>query len=212
MKNIICLSNVSKKYKNNIIFDNLNFSCSKGKIVGITGPNGSGKSVLFKIIAGLIKPDHGEVIVNGKNISSSGTIPPNVGALIEEPGFMESYSGLDNLKFLASIKNVITEEDIIRTLKIVDLIKVKDAKVKTYSLGMKKKLGIAQALMEYPEILLLDEPMNALDKNSIISTRKVLNELKENGTTILIVSHNDNDIELLCDDTYSIDNYTLTKK
>ncbi|WP_260464578.1 ABC transporter ATP-binding protein, partial [Streptococcus pneumoniae] len=192
------------KLKKTCVFQNLNFSCKQGEIIGITGANGSGKSVLFKLIAGLYSPSYGEVLINGENIVPERKIPANLGALIEEPGFINYYSGFKNLQYLASIRGVVGNQEINDTLKIVGLYEQKDQKVKTYSLGMRKKLGIAQAIMENPSILLLDEPMNALDKSSVENMRTLFRELSsEKGTTILIASHSEEDIRILCDKVYA---------
>ncbi|CVU08366.1 ABC transporter ATP-binding protein [Streptococcus pneumoniae] len=206
MNEIITLKNIELKLKKTCVFQNLNFSCKQGEIIGITGANGSGKSVLFKLIAGLYSPSYGEVLINGENIVPERKIPANLGALIEEPGFINYYSGFKNLQYLASIRGVVGNQEINDTLKIVGLYEQKDQKVKTYSLGMRKKLGIAQAIMENPSILLLDEPMNALDKSSVENMRTLFRELSsEKGTTILIASHSEEDIRILCDKVYAIE-------
>ena len=211
MNEIIKLKNIQLELKKTCVFQNLNFSCKQGEIIGITGANGSGKSVLFKLIAGLYSPSYGEVLINGENIVPERKIPANLGALIEEPGFINYYSGFKNLQYLASIRGVVGNQEINDTLKIVGLYEQKDQKVKTYSLGMRKKLGIAQAIMENPSILLLDEPMNALDKSSVENMRTLFRKLSsEKGTTILIASHSEEDIRILCDKVYAIDDKVCT--
>ncbi|CJV00896.1 ABC transporter ATP-binding protein [Streptococcus pneumoniae] len=211
MNEIITLKNIELKFKKTCVFQNLNFSCKQGEIIGITGANGSGKSVLFKLIAGLYSPSYGEVLINGENIVPERKIPANLGALIEEPGFINYYSGFKNLQYLASIRGVVGNQEINDTLKIVGLYEQKDQKVKTYSLGMRKKLGIAQAIMENPSILLLDEPMNALDKSSVENMRTLFRKLSsEKGTTILIASHSEEDIRILCDKVYAIEDKVCT--
>lgn len=211
MNEIITLKNIELKLKKTCVFQNLNFSCKQGEIIGITGANGSGKSVLFKLIAGLYSPSYGEVLINGENIVPERKIPANLGALIEEPGFINYYSGFKNLQYLASIRGVVGNQEINDTLKIVGLYEQKDQKVKTYSLGMRKKLGIAQAIMENPSILLLDEPMNALDKSSVENMRTLFRKLSsEKGTTILIASHSEEDIRILCDKVYAIEDKVCT--
>lgn len=211
MNEIIILKNIELKFKKTCVFQNLNFSCKQGEIIGITGANGSGKSVLFKLIAGLYSPSYGEVLINGENIVPERKIPANLGALIEEPGFINYYSGFKNLQYLASIRGVVGNQEINDTLKIVGLYEQKDQKVKTYSLGMRKKLGIAQAIMENPSILLLDEPMNALDKSSVENMRTLFRKLSsEKGTTILIASHSEEDIRILCDKVYAIEDKVCT--
>lgn len=211
MNEIITLKNIELKLKKTCVFQNLNFSCKQGEIIGITGANGSGKSVLFKLIAGLYSPSYGEVLINGENIVPERKIPANLGTLIEEPGFINYYSGFKNLQYLASIRGVVGNQEINDTLKIVGLYEQKDQKVKTYSLGMRKKLGIAQAIMENPSILLLDEPMNALDKSSVENMRTLFRKLSsEKGTTILIASHSEEDIRILCDKVYAIEDKVCT--
>lgn len=211
MNEIITLKNIELKLKKTCVFQNLNFSCKQGEIIGITGANGSGKSVLFKLIAGLYSPSYGEVLINGENIVPERKIPANLGALIEEPGFINYYSGFKNLQYLASIRGVVGNQEINDTLKIVGLYEQKDQKVKAYSLGMRKKLGIAQAIMENPSILLLDEPMNALDKSSVENMRTLFRKLSsEKGTTILIASHSEEDIRILCDKVYAIEDKVCT--
>ncbi|HGK9824176.1 TPA: ABC transporter ATP-binding protein [Streptococcus pneumoniae] len=211
MNEIIILKNIELKLKKTCVFQNLNFSCKQGEIIGITGANGSGKSVLFKLIAGLYSPSYGEVLINGENIVPERKIPANLGALIEEAGFINYYSGFKNLQYLASIRGVVGNQEINDTLKIVGLYEQKDQKVKTYSLGMRKKLGIAQAIMENPSILLLDEPMNALDKSSVENMRTLFRKLSsEKGTTILIASHSEEDIRILCDKVYAIEDKVCT--
>lgn len=210
MNEIIILKNIQLELKKTCVFQN-NFSCKQGEIIGITGANGSGKSVLFKLIAGLYSPSYGEVLINGENIVPERKIPANLGALIEEPGFINYYSGFKNLQYLASIRGVVGNQEINDTLKIVGLYEQKDQKVKTYSLGMRKKLGIAQAIMENPSILLLDEPMNALDKSSVENMRTLFRKLSsEKGTTILIASHSEEDIRILCDKVYAIEDKVCT--
>lgn len=211
MNEIITLKNIQLELKKTCVFQNLNFSCKQGEIIGITGANGSGKSVLFKLIAGLYSPSYGEVLINEENIVPERKIPANLGALIEEPGFINYYSGFKNLQYLASIRGVVGNQEINDTLKIVGLYEQKDQKVKTYSLGMRKKLGIAQAIMENPSILLLDEPMNALDKSSVENMRTLFRKLSsEKGTTILIASHSEEDIRILCDKVYAIEDKVCT--
>ena len=192
MNEIITLKNIQLELKKTCVFQNLNFSCKQGEIIGITGANGSGKSVLFKLIAGLYSPSYGEVLINGENI-------------------VPERSGFKNLQYLASIRGVVGNQEINDTLKIVGLYEQKDQKVKTYSLGMRKKLGIAQAIMENPSILLLDEPMNALDKSSVENMRTLFRKLSsEKGTTILIASHSEEDIRILCDKVYAIEDKVCT--
>lgn len=204
---MIQISGLNLSLKSLEIFKNLSLTCQKGKIIGIIGANGAGKSVLFKVIAGLYQPNSGQVIVDGVDITRERRVPAELGALIEEPGFIPQYTGFRNLQYLASIRGKISTDDIENALKTVGLEQAKNVKVSRYSLGMKKKLGIAQAIMEKPNLLLLDEPMNALDAESIQMMRNLFKNLsEENGTTILLASHNQEDIDILCDQVYKIEN------
>lgn len=208
----IQLKNISKHFKQQVLFDNISINFSGNKIIGIVGENGSGKSVLFKLIAGFERPNQGEIIVDSTNLTKTKTFPKNMGVLIEEPAFIDHLSGYENLKLLASIKNKITDDNLLSALKQVGLFESKDKKAKNYSLGMKKKLGIAQAIMENQHILLLDEPMNALDEDSVLKTRQLFKDLVKQNKTIFIASHNKEDIRELCDEVYQIKNHRLIKK
>lgn len=207
--NIIEVTHVSMKFKHHLLFDNLSFSCKKGQIIGIVGENGSGKSVLFKLIAGFLKPAKGQITVKQTEITKTNTFPETLGVLIEEPSFLAELTGFENLKLLSSIKNKLSDTEIHSTMKSVNLFSEKDKKVQAYSLGMKKKLGIAQAIMEYQDVILLDEPMNGLDEKSIIKIRQLLRKMAEEGTTILLASHNKEDIHELCNRVYRIEQKEL---
>lgn len=212
---MILVSKVCKKYNNNDILKNITYKFQEGNIYGITGRNGCGKSVLFKIICGFEKPDSGTVFVDEEDIYKLHTYPKNTSALIEQPKFLLDYSGYENLKILASINNIISDDEIIITLKKVGLYGEKDKKFKNYSVGMKEKLGIAQAIMENPKIIILDEPFSGLDDKSVLNLRKILKEEKKQGKIIIISSHIKEDIELLSDIILKIDNgslYEVAKK
>lgn len=200
------IKNLTKRIRNSVILDNINLDFEKGTIYGIKGRNGSGKTMLLRAICGLIVPTEGAVFFKYKELHKDISIPPSIGVLIESPGFWKNYSGFENLKILSSIKNKITNKDILQTLDDVGLNPNDKKPYKKYSLGMKQKLGIAQALMEKPEIILLDEPTNALDEESVKSIRKLLLREKDRGATILIASHNTEDIESICDYKLEIDN------
>ncbi|GLB46343.1 ABC transporter ATP-binding protein [Philodulcilactobacillus myokoensis] len=203
------IQNLNFKINHQMLFHHLSLKTDYGSIVGIIGPNGIGKSMLFKIISGLIIPQSGSIIINGKSLKN-GQFANDLGALIEEPGFIPRLSGFDNLDMLASIKNIINKDKINQALKKVGLWKDRKKKVKNYSLGMKKKLGIAQSIMENPKVIILDEPMNALDEESVNNIRKILLKLANvNHSTILIASHNMHDINLLCDKVYKINHFKL---
>lgn len=208
MNNIIDIKNVSKTINNIKILNNITVSFKSGHIYGLIGRNGSGKTMLFKSICGLINITSGEIRVFNKLIAN-GNFPDDTGIIIENPGFLPQYSGYKNLEILASIRNKINSSDIKNIIKIVGLNPDDKLPVKKYSLGMKQRLGIAQALMESPKLLILDEPMNALDEDGVNDIRKILLNLKKQGVTILIASHNKEDIETLCDSIYTIDNGIL---
>ncbi|WP_368489778.1 ABC transporter ATP-binding protein [Clostridium sp. BJN0013] len=202
--NIIEIVNFTKKFKNNVILKNINLSIKKGKCYGFVGLNGSGKTLIFKAICGFIKPTSGHIIVSGKKIGSEVDFPENVGVLIEQPGFLPNYSAFENLQFLAGITNKIGRTEIENALQFVELYPYERKKVKNYSMGMKQRLGIAQAIMEDPEILILDEPLNGLDKDGVKIIKNKLLDLKKKGKTILLTSHISQDIEELSDYIYEI--------
>jgi ABC-2 type transport system ATP-binding protein len=211
--NFLTLKNISKKYKNNTIFENVNLNINKGKIIGIIGTNGSGKTTLLNLIAGLYYPTSGSIKIDNRKIEPGliGNLPTSIGILIETPKFLEDFSGLDNLLYLAHIKNKIGEKEIFDTLNKVGLNANNKKPVKTYSLGMKQRLGIAQAIMEEPELLLFDEPTNALDKEGVLIFESIMRVLKRKNKTVILISHNMLEIENFCDYIYKIENKTIVE-
>lgn len=193
---------LTKTFKNQVIFDNVNISIQKGNIYGFKGPNGSGKSVFFKILCGLLLPDKGTIEINNKILNKDIDFPEDVGVIIEQPGFLPEYSGFENLKYLSSIRKKINDKQIKKVIEQVGLDPNDKKSVRKYSLGMKQKLAIAQAIMEKPKLLILDEPMNALDKKSVDRIRKLLLDFKDSGVTILMTSHLNEELELLCSQIY----------
>jgi ABC-2 type transport system ATP-binding protein len=205
LKNAIEMENVTKKIGQEVLLNRINFSVPIGQIVGVVGQNGSGKSMLFKAISGLVRINEGDVRVWGKDVGKHGNFAEDTGFLIERPGFLPHMSGQKNLEILADIQKKIDREQIRDTMRLVGLDPDLKRSFAKYSLGMKQKLGIAQALMEKPRLLVLDEPMNNLDEESIGILRQILVELnqKEN-VTILMTSHDAQDIRTLCSSVYEI--------
>ena len=199
------VSNVRKKYKDKMLLEDISFTVEKGEILGIVGLNGSGKTVLLKCICGLMEYSEGMIKVNEKVIGKDCEYPSNMGVIIETPGFLPYYSGIKNLEYLASLRKKIGKQEIKDVLVKVGLEGEEKKLVAKYSLGMKQRLGIAQAIMEDPEFLILDEPMNGLDKEGIADVRKLLLEMKAEGKTMIITSHNEEDIKVLCDKVIEMD-------
>lgn len=211
MENVIIVKNATKRFKEAVVLNNISVSFEKGKVHGLIGRNGSGKTMLMKCICGIVPLTSGEITVNGKVIGKEIDIPKNVGVIIETPGFLPGYSGYSNLKFLAAINGKIGKEEIRNAIKSVGLNPDDKKKVGKYSLGMRQRLGLAQAIMEDPELLILDEPMNGLDKDGVKDMRQYLLDLKAQGKTILIASHSAEDIDVLCDTVCEMDKGKLEK-
>ncbi len=210
MENTIEINNLTKKFKDVTVLNNISVSFEKGKIHGLIGRNGSGKTMLMKCICGIVPPTSGEIKVHGKRIGKGTDIPQNIGVIIENPGFLPGYSAYNNLKFLAVIKNKIGKNEIREAIKSVGLNPDDKKKVGKFSLGMRQRLGLAQAIMENPELLILDEPMNGLDKEGVADMRQYLLDLKAQGKTILIASHSAEDIDVLCDTVSEMDKGVLS--
>lgn len=206
------LKNVSKKYKDNIVLNNINLEMESGHIYGFVGRNGSGKTVLLKLICGFINPTEGIIKFDGKELYKDIKLPPNLRCLIENPSFLPMMSGYDNLKLLADITKKVGKKEIEETLKNVNLYSEKDKTYHKYSLGMKQKLGIAQVLMENPDIIVLDEPFNGIEDESIDKIRKVLLEEKQKGKIILIASHIKEDMDILADYVYEVKGGSIINK
>lgn len=212
MNDIVQVKDVFLKIKKDVILDKINVNFEKGKIHGLIGRNGSGKTMLMKCICGFVKVTSGQVIVDNKIIGKDCDFPNNIGVIIETPGFIPYYSGFRNLKLLAKINNKITDDDIKRAMESVGLNPILKRAVGKYSLGMRQRLGLAQAIMENPEILILDEPMNGLDKEGVQDMRKYLIELRKQGKTIILASHSSEDISVLCDTVNEMDKGKIKKK
>ena len=199
------LKNITKQFKKQVVLNNITLNFSERKIFGLIGRNGSGKTVLIKLMSGLSKPSSGKIYFNDKLIGEDIEHPDSMGLIIESPGFLLNKTGLQNLIYLASLKNKITKDEVIENIKKVGLDPFNKKHVGKYSLGMKQKLGIAQAIMEKPKLLLLDEPFNSLDEESVNQMRELLLEIKKEGTTIIIATHIKDDVEILCDRVYKIE-------
>ena len=208
---MISIENLNKQFKNQLVLNNINVKFSNGHIYGIIGRNGSGKTVLLKCICGFLKPTTGVISVNHKIVGKDIDFPENLGFIIETPGFLLNYSGYKNLKYLASIREKIDSNEIKESMSLVGLDSADKKHVGKYSLGMRQRLGIAQAIMEKPDILVLDEPMNALDKNGVEEMRRLFLKMKSEGKLILLTSHNREDIEILCDEVYEVEEGILNK-
>lgn len=210
MSIVVKIENVTKIYGKQTVLNNVSLTCEKGKIYGLVGRNGSGKTVLLKCICGLIQPTHGVVRVWGKQIGKDVDFAEDTGFIIEEPGFLPKESALANLKYLASIRGKIGNQEIVKSIETVGLDPFLKKPVGKYSMGMRQRLGIAQAIMEKPDLLILDEPMNGLDNQGVEDIRSVLLSLKETGVTIILASHFKEDISYLCDEVYQMDAGILT--
>ena len=204
----IRLKNIGKKIKHNIILKDINMELESGHIYGFVGTNGSGKTMLMRILTGLISFTEGEFYVDERSVQFGNEIYYDMGVIIEKPEFFNELTGLENLEMLANLKNIISREEMIDSLNKVGLDPYNPKTVKEYSLGMKQRLGIAQAIMENPDILILDEVPNGLDEEGIAMVYEILSQEKEKEKLIIISSHYKQDIESLCDRIFLIKNQT----
>ena len=202
---IVSMENVSKSFGSECVLRNVSCTFEAGKIHGIIGKNGSGKTILMKLICGLTLPTSGEVRVRGQRIGKDVDVPPDIGARIDAPGFLSYHSGRKNLRYLAQLNRKINDDGVRAAMERVGLDYTSKKLVGKYSLGMRQRLGIAQAIMENPEILLLDEPMNGMDKQGSENIRQLILELRAEGKTIFLASHIPQDIDILCDTVHEID-------
>ena len=208
----LTIEKVSKVIKGQTLLNQVSLALEKGKIYGLQGKNGSGKTLLLKAMCGLLIPTEGTVCVDGKILGKDTDFPESVGALIENPGFIQGYSAFKNLKMLADINHKISEQDILDILKEVGLEDCGKKKYRNFSLGMKQKLGIAAALMEKPKLILLDEPTNALDEKSVKVLHDILNKRKEEGALIVVASHDKEELELLADKIFMVEEGNVREK
>lgn len=208
----IDVKHVYKKFKNKEVLKDVSLTCEGGKIYGIVGHNGSGKTVLFKCICGFFHCDRGEIWVDNKCMGKDMDMLENAGIIIEEPGILRRWSGYHNLEFLYTIRNKPDKDYLYSVLEKVGLDPKSKMPAGKYSLGMRQRLAIAQAIMEDPDILILDEPMNGLDKNGVQEMRELFEQMKKAGKLILLASHNREDIDILCDEVYEMENGILKKQ
>lgn len=208
---MIDIQQVSKRFGAQQVLTNVSAHFGRGQITGLVGRNGSGKSVLLKIVVGLMSPDQGYVAVGGRRIGKEVDFAPNTGFIIDRPGFLGDRSGYANLRYLAAVRGKIGKEQIFQAIQQVGLNPQDRKPVGKYSQGMRQRLGIAQALMEDPQLIILDEPMNALDNATVEQMRGVFSELKAAGKTLVITSHDERDIETLCDHVFAMDAGVLTQ-
>ncbi|MCE4048912.1 MULTISPECIES: ABC transporter ATP-binding protein [Bacillaceae] len=201
----IKVHDLTVRFGETTVLNNISLSFEKNKIHGLVGRNGSGKTILLKCICGFVIPASGSIKIDDQQIGQDCDVPENIGIIIEAPGFLPNYDGYTNLKFLAAIKKQISKEQILHVIEKVGLDSKSKKHVGKYSLGMRQRLGLAQALMEDPDILILDEPMNGLDNQGVKDIRTILLELKNQGKTILLASHSKEDIEILCDTVHELD-------
>lgn len=206
------ISHISKSFKKEKILEDISLYGTGGHIYGIIGRNGAGKSVLFKLICGLMMFDEGSIRINDKYVGKDIDFPENIGVLIESPGFLWYQSGYANLAYLAGIRRIIGRNEIQEIMRNVGLDPFSRKIVAKYSLGMKQRLGIAQAIMENPDIIILDEPMNGLDEQGVEDMRKLFLHLRDEGKLILLASHNKEDIGVLCDEVFELKNGKIVVK
>lgn len=208
----IKVENLAKKFQDQTILRNVNLDFNGGHIYGIVGRNGSGKSVFMKLLCGFYKPTEGTILYDSVDINSNNVFPPSTRALIEKPTFLPEFSGFENLKLLASIQNKIDDEKIIETMKKLNLYEERNKKYSKYSLGTKQKLGIAQVLMENPEVMIFDEPMNGIENETVEIIRNILTTERSKGKLIIVASHIKEDIDNLADEVFEVDNGYINKR
>lgn len=204
MGTVVRLEDYCKSFKSAEVLKNINLTLESGKVIGLKGKNGSGKTMLMRAISGLILPTSGKVYINNKELGRQISFPPSIGILIENPSFISNYTGFKNLKILASIQNRISDDEIRDAIRKVGLDPDDKRTFKKYSLGMKQRLGIAAAIMERPDIVILDEPINALDEAGAGLIKGLLDELKANGSLIIIACHDTEELNYLSDEIYEI--------
>ena len=206
----IGIKEVTKNISKNIVLDKITASMVSGKVYGLQGINGSGKTMLMRVLLGLIHPSEGEILINGKELGREIDFPESVGFLLENPSFLDRYSGYQNLQMLASVKHKISNDEIQEVLRKVGLDEeAAKKKYRKYSLGMKQRLGIAAAIMEKPELIILDEPTNALDTSGIELVKNIVEEERKRGALIILSCHEPVLLENLCNEILKLENGKL---
>jgi len=209
---MIEVDHLTKTLGNKRVLNDISLYLDPGKIFGLTGDNGCGKSVFLKCICGLMPYDNGTIRIDGRKVLAGGRDQPFIGCIIEHTGFIGTMSGFENLRYLAGIRGIIHKAQIIQTLQEVGLEEAMKVRVQKYSLGMRQRLAIAQAIMEDPDVLILDEPFNALDYDATLKVQQLLRARKDKGKLILLVSHHPSDLEMLCDVTFEMNNGQIKER
>lgn len=206
----IKINNATKSIKGHTVLDNITLTLESPNVIGFKGINGSGKTMLMRLICGLISPTSGNIFIDGKLLGKEISFPQSLGLLLENPAFIDDYSAFDNLKLLASIKGKVTDEKILESINRVGLSSADKKKYKKYSLGMKQRLGIAAAIMETPDIIILDEPTNSLDDSGVELVKEIVTEEKNRGALIIVSCHDKSVLEFLSDEIYTITDGRIT--
>lgn len=203
------LNDISKKIRKTTVLHDISIRLEGGNVYGLRGKNGCGKTMLMRVMSGLMRPTTGNVVINDMELWKDMTFPDSIGVLIENPSFIDEYTGYKNLKMLADIKGIIGEKEIRDAMEKVGLDSYDKRKYRKYSLGMKQKLGIACAFMEHPDIVIMDEPINAIDSDGVELVRKIMDELKSEGRIIIIACHDAEEMELLADEIFVMEDGTI---
>ena len=204
------LVDVTKRIHKNTVIDHVSATFTSGAIVGLKGINGSGKTMLMRLVSGLIKPTQGKIRINEHTLGQDISFPESIGILLENPAFLDPYSGLENLRMLASIKNTVKDEQIKKVIEIVGLDPEDKKKYRKYSLGMKQRLGIAAAIMESPDIIILDEPANSLDSDGVSIVKDIVTRERNRGALVILACHDYEVLRLLADEIYVIEKGRIT--
>lgn len=207
---ILSLNNVKKIIHGATVVDDISAEFESGTVYGLSGYNGSGKTMLMRLVAGLIRPSTGTVTIDGKQLCKDLDFPPSLGMLIENPAFLNPYTGIQNLRLLAGIKNIINDDQIVQALEAVGLNPTDKRRYRKYSLGMKQRLGVAAAIMEQPDILILDEPTNALDPDGVLKIIEIVMQERERGAIIILSCHDHDTLTAMSDYIYTIENGRIT--